>query len=172
MSTQEKFAEAYDKYADAIFRHCFIRVYDRELAKELMQESFMKAWKHYGETGEGDIENLRALLYKIATNLIIDHSRRPGSKKAASLEDLVEAGLEPGEDHSKQMKDQLDAKEALKSLDLLKEEYREVLTLHYLQDLPLNQTAEILGISPNLVSVRLNRAMKELRKHFKHHERT
>ncbi len=172
MQPQEQFAKAYDQHADAIFRHCCLRVYDRELAKDLMQETFMKAWKYYSE-GEGEkIENIKALLYKIATNLIIDHSRRPSSKQSASLEDLVEAGFEPGEDRSDKLKDELDAKDALKILDNIKEDYREVLILRYFNDLSLKQTAEALQISENLVSVRLNRALQELKKHFKAYERT
>ena len=172
MQPQEQFAKAYDQHADAIFRHCCLRVRDRELAKDLMQETFMKAWKYYSE-GEGEkIENIKALLYKIATNLIIDHSRRPSSKQSASLEDLVEAGFEPGEDRSDKLKDELDAKDALKILDNIKEDYREVLILRYFNDLSLKQTAEALQISENLVSVRLNRALQELKKHFKAYERT
>lgn len=171
MQAQEKFAKAYDEHADAIFRHCYLRVYDRELARDIMQETFMKAWNHYGEMEGEKIENLKSLLYKIATNLIIDHSRRPSSKRTDSLEDMVEAGFEPGEDKSEKLIDELDAKEALKKLEYIKEDYREVLMLRYFNDLSLKQTAEVLGISENLVSVRLNRALQELRKHFRTYER-
>lgn len=170
MQAQEIFTEAYDKHSDAIFRHCYLRVYDRDLARDLTQETFMKAWNHYNESEE-KIENLKALLYKIATNLIIDHSRRPGSKKSASLEDMVEMGIEPGEDRSDKLKDELDAKDALKVLDHIKEEYREVVMLRYFSDLSLKQTAEALGINENLVSVRLNRALQDLRKHLRTYER-
>lgn len=171
MQAQEIFAEAYDAHADAIFRHCYLRVYDRELARDLTQETFMKAWKHYGESEE-KIENLKSLLYKIATNLIIDHSRRPSSKRTDSLEDMVEAGSEPGEDRSDKLKDELDAKDALKVLEHVKEEYREVVMLRYFSDLSLKQTAEALGINENLVSVRLNRALQDLRKHLRTYERS
>lgn len=170
MQAQEIFAEAYDAHADAIFRHCYLRVYDRELARDLTQETFMKAWKHYGESEE-KIENLKSLLYKIATNLIIDHSRRPSSKRTDSLEDMVEAGSEPGEDRSDKLKDELDAKDALKVLEHVKEEYREVVMLRYFSDLSLKQTADALGINENLVSVRLNRALQDLRKHLRTYER-
>ena len=43
---QKEFEKAYDLYADAIFRHCYLRVSDRELAKDLMQEAFMKTWEY------------------------------------------------------------------------------------------------------------------------------
>lgn len=170
-SPQQKFEEAYEKYSDAIFRHCFMRVYNRELAKDLMQETFMKTWKYYEEHGEAGIEHLKALLYKIATNLIIDHSRKQSSKRVDSLEDMVELGIEPGEDKSSRLKDEIDAKDAIKVLANIKSDYREVLELRYLNDFSIKETAKILSISENLVSVRLNRALQELKNHFKHHER-
>src|SRR6266568_8175773 len=39
---EEMFLEIYEAHADAIFRHCYFRVSDRDRAKELTQESFMK----------------------------------------------------------------------------------------------------------------------------------
>jgi RNA polymerase sigma-70 factor, ECF subfamily len=171
MNAQEQFSKAYDEYSDAIFRHCYLRVRDRELAKDLMQETFIKAWKYYAEDEAEKINNLKAMLYKIASNLIIDHSRRPASKRIESLEDLTELGLEPGEDRQQNLKNELDAKEALKALSHLKEEYREILLLRYLSDLSVKQTAQALSISENLVSVRLNRALQELRKTMKSYER-
>jgi DNA-directed RNA polymerase specialized sigma24 family protein len=42
---EEQFLQAYEEYADAIFRHCAMRISDRERGKELMQETFLKAWE-------------------------------------------------------------------------------------------------------------------------------
>ncbi len=161
MEPQDKFTAVYDQYADAIFRHCLLRIYDRELAMDLMQETFLKAWKYLSEGNK--VDNVRALLYKIATNLIIDHVRKPGHKKVDSLEDLLESGFEPGEDRTEDTKSAIDAKDALKILTLTSDTYREVLLLRYLDDLSVKQIAETLGISENLVSVRINRALEDLR---------
>lgn len=38
-----EFMKAHDAYADALFRHCYFRLYDRERAKDLVQDAFMKA---------------------------------------------------------------------------------------------------------------------------------
>lgn len=50
MATSEQkkgqFINAYNEYSDEIFRYCFYRVYDREKARELSQETFMKVWKY------------------------------------------------------------------------------------------------------------------------------
>ena len=166
MKPHEKFTEVYDEYSDAIFRHCYLRVYDRELAKDIMQETFMKAWKYMVDGNK--IDNVRALLYKIATNLIIDQSRRPGYKKVDSLEELLESGIEPGEhekgESEERLQNELDAKDAMKVLEHTKDSYREVLLLRYIDDLSVTQIAKMLKVSENLVSVRLNRALSDLRK--------
>src|SRR3989338_4735544 len=99
---QDEFLQAYEAYNDAIFRYCYFRVYDRERARELSQETFMKAWEYLSRTGK-KIENLRAFLYKIATNLIIDNSRQKG-KKTVSLDQLHEEGFDPGDDRTEDWK--------------------------------------------------------------------
>src|SRR5438045_2414242 len=81
---QQEFLKAYDEYADAIFKHCYFRVSSRTKAEDLTQETFMKAWHYFAEGSV--IENVKALLYRIATNLIIDEYRR---KKEESLENLM-----------------------------------------------------------------------------------
>ena len=78
------FSDAYEEYKDAIFRHCYFHTFDREQAKDAMQETFIKTWQ-YLESGH-KIDNLRAFLYKVATNLIINAARK---KKSVSLEGLM-----------------------------------------------------------------------------------
>jgi len=161
MDAEDQFTKVYDQYADAIFRHCLLRIYDRDLAMDLMQETFLKAWKYLSEGNK--VDNVRALLYKIATNLIIDHVRKPSTKRVDSLEELLESGFEPGEDRTESTKNELDAQDALKILTQTSDSYREVLLLRYLEDLSVKQIATTLGISENLVSVRINRALEDLR---------
>ena len=76
----EAFTKAYDELSDAIFRHCWFRIGDRERAKDLMQETFTKSWQ-YISRGE-KVDNLKAFLYRVANNLIIDEYRK---KKELSL---------------------------------------------------------------------------------------
>ena len=137
MSPEENFTEVYDKYADLIFRHCFFRVHERELAKELMQETFIKGWKYISDGKE--VENIKALLYKIATNLVIDHSRREKNKKRISLDYLLEQGFEPGEDKSDRIKNKMDAENALTVVTKLKNKYQEVVLLRYVEDLSIKE---------------------------------
>jgi RNA polymerase sigma-70 factor (ECF subfamily) len=152
------FGKLYDEFADAIFRHCYFRVYDRELAKDLTQETFIKTWDYLSQGRL--IENMRAFLYQVANNLVIDNARK---KKPISLDVLHDQGFDPSEDPSESFARNLEAKNIIALLRRLDAKYREVVVFRYVDDLGPREIAAILGESENVVSVRLNRALKQLR---------
>lgn len=155
----EAFLSAYDSYADAIFRHCYFRVYDRERARELMQECFMKTWE-YISSGK-QVANIRAFLYRVANNLVIDSSRK---KKESSLDELMEQGFDVAQT---KVTDAVIIAEAAHALDRIKEiddQYREVIVMRYVDGLTPKEIAHILNETENAVSVRIHRGMKALRK--------
>ncbi len=153
----QEFSKAYEDFADAIFRHCYFRVFDREKARDLMQETFIKVWRYLTVN---DIDNLRAFLYKTANNLIIDESRK---KKEASLEKLQEEGFEPGFEDKPRLEHKIEAERIKKLMGRLDEKYRDVVLMRYIDDLKPEEIAEVIGESANNVSVRLNRGIKKIR---------
>lgn len=163
---QDEFLRAYEAYADAIFRFCYFRLYDRERASELMQETFLKAWDYLSRT-EKKVENLRAFLYKIATNLVIDESRQR-KKRTVSLEDLHEQGFDPGEDLTGDMKAMIDHQAVLLALDSLDDKYKEAVKMRYVDDLAVKEIAHLLNDNENNVSVKIHRGLKQLRNHLDH----
>lgn len=160
---EAKFLAAYDEWADAIYRHCFFRVYSKERAEELVQDTFMKTWQ-YLEKGN-EVENLKAFLYKVANNLVIDNSRK---KKEESLEALIEVSRtnEPHYDGHKNIENAVLAGEVLEVMDKLPENYKQVLIMRYVDDLHPREIAEALGVKPNNISVTLNRAVAALKEKF------
>lgn len=159
MSPLEKqFLKAYDEFADPIFRHCYFRVFNRERAKDLMQETFTKTWE-YMQRSE-PLDNIRAFLYKVANNLIIDNSRK---KKEASLDQLQDEGFDPGEDTRDKLTSFLEAGTVIKVLSKLNPKYRQAIQMRYIDDLSPKEIAEATGESENNISVRLHRGLKELR---------
>ena len=155
---EEKFIKCYDELSDAIFRHCYFRVYDRDSAKDIMQETFTKTWQYL--VGGGEIQNMKAFLYKTANNLIIDLSRK---KQAVSLETLQEEGFEPGYDDSKDINNSIEVKRLLKLVDQLDNTYREVVIMRYIDDLSPKDIASIVHESENNISVRIHRGIKKLK---------
>ena len=96
--TEKSFLKLYDRTADAIFRHCFFRLFDRELAKEFTQEIFLRGWKELTDTTK-EVKYPKALLYKIANNLIIDYKRK---KHEESLETMQANGFDPAGNNFKE----------------------------------------------------------------------
>lgn len=157
---EKVFLAAYDQHADAIYRHCYFRVFSRARAEELVQETFMKTWQYIA--GGKEVKNIRAFLYQVANNLIIDDSRK---KKEESLDAMLESSeaLEPASREHVKMERQALAAEVVRAMETLGAEDREVLTLRYVDDLEPREIAEILGLSPNAVSVRIHRATQSLK---------
>src|SRR3990167_4352630 len=89
---KQEFAKAYDEFADAIFRHCYFRLSNREKAKDMMQETFMRVWSYMEKGNTIEFTKIRPFLYKTASNLIIDEYRR--NKHELSLDLLREDGFE------------------------------------------------------------------------------
>lgn len=163
--TETEFLKAYEDYADAIYRHCFFRVFSKPLAEELTQETFMKTWQYLAK-GE-KVDNLRAFLYRVANNLIIDYSRK---KKEERLDALLETTpeIEPSYDVRGELEEKEFAEEVIATMENLREDEKKILMMRYLDELELKEIAEALNITINNVSVRLNRAMKALRGELDH----
>ena len=161
--TEEAFLKLYDDVAEPLFRHCYFRVSSRELAEDLTQEAFLRMW-NYLAAGNA-VDNPKALLYRIAGNLIIDHYRR---KKEVSLDMLAEDGYDPAGDGADSILDQAEGQKALELLEKLEPQYREILTLRYVSDLSITEIAEVVGQSENAVSVRIHRGIQKLKTIFHH----
>jgi RNA polymerase sigma-70 factor (ECF subfamily) len=162
MHSQDDFIRAYDEYSDALFRYCYYRVYNRERALEIAQDTFMKAWEYVSKTDK-EIENLRAFLYKIAKNLLIDESRKKKIRPTSSLDDLQEKGFDPGKDPTGAMKTLIDNRETLKAIEQLEPKYKEAVWLRYMDDMSVKDIAVVLEDNENNVSVKIHRGLKQLR---------
>lgn len=162
--TEEKFAALYETHADSVFRQCYFRVGDRDIALDLMQEAFMRTWD-YIQKGNL-IENDKAFLFKVANNLIKDHWRK---KKPILERDMEEgfliniASTELGED------DRAEYELVLRAVDRIEPIYRDILILRYVEGYAVKEIAMELGISENNASVRINRALKKIKELLSDH---
>ncbi len=156
---EKEFLDAYASYADNIYRHCYFRVYNKDLAEDLTQETFIKTWKYIAEGKE--IKNIKAFLYRVAVNLIIDHTRK---KTSLVFDDVKEkeVSIRLYSMESSIIK-HVEAEEIVKMLDGLSKKHRQVIVMRYINDLSPGEIAEALEISTNAVSVRLNYAIKKLK---------
>ncbi len=159
LNPQQELLEAHEAWAEAIFRHLFFRLSDRERALELVQEVFLRVWQTLVR-GER-VENMRAFLYRIAHNLIIDEYRKT---KSSSLEALnEETGFEPVGGDENDLVAELERVEIIAQLHQVPTPYREALVYRYVDDLPVKEIATLLGETENVISVRIHRGLGKLR---------
>lgn len=161
---QAAFAEVYDLYVDEIYRFIYYKVGNsKEEAEDLTSSVFLKTWNHLLENKrKGD--SLRPLLYKIARNTVIDHYR----KKAVETREMLEAGqtLDSAGDERRELL-AVEAKEDWRliseRLGELKDEYREVIMMRFIEELSISEIAAALDKTRGNVRVTIYRALKALR---------
>lgn len=156
------FLEVYDKNADALFRFCYFKLFERELAKDVVQETFMRIWRQIIEGQE--LLNPRAFMYTVAGNLIKDHWKKKRAVPMSQMETGEEEISFDVPDESLDYNLEAEVKLAVRSFGKLADSDREILTLRYIQGLSPKDIADILGERDNTISVRLNRAVERLRK--------
>lgn len=156
---EDRFLEWYDQFADAVFRHCFFRLSDREKAKDATQETFIRLWEYVSQGKE--VLNARALIYRITNNLIIDEYRK---KETVSLDQMQEeTGFDVGFTTKGAIESRDDYEQVLAMIESLPVEYREAIVLRHIDGLSVKEIANIVGENENLVSVRIHRAIEKLK---------
>ena len=162
---REAFIKAYDDFADDLYRFAYFKLGSEEEAKDLVSVIFLKTWNHIQTNSLKDSKTLRALLYKIARNAIIDHYRDKGLASSISIEDAPQALEVP--DDSQNQEDLIDQKSDLdlvqRKLMLLKDEYREVIIWRFVEDLSMDEIASITGKKKGNIRVLLHRAVTALK---------
>jgi RNA polymerase sigma-70 factor (ECF subfamily) len=163
-STQQIFETLYHEYSDAIFRFCVVRVSDREIALDITQETFTRLWQSLGRGQE--MTHARSFIFTIAHRLIIDWYRK---RKAVSLEGMSavddEDVYEPPQENAKMnIEMESEGRFLVQSISKLSSSYRQSVYLRYVEGLSPGEIGEILNISANAVSVRINRGLDELRR--------
>ncbi len=161
-SDREVFIKAYDLYVDQIYRFIYFKVGNKEDAEDLSSAVFLKSWNHVKENNLSSFKNLRSLFYKIARNCVIDHYRTNHSLNNQSLSQEIEIVDEKNDIARKTEKD-WDLTVLETKLPDLKDEYREIIILRFINDLSISQIAEILDKSKGNIRVMIYRALNALK---------
>lgn len=165
----DAFGKIYDRYVEAIYRFTILKLPSAEDAQDVTAETFTRAWQYVYEHKE--ITNIRALLYRIARNLIADKYRHEeptipfvsvtsGGQDASTVSEAKEPG-DAGRS-KKLMEARADLAFVVEHLERLKEDYRDVLTLRLVDGLPFNVIAEVMEKKPGHVRVIFHRALKAI----------
>jgi len=157
----EAYGKLYDLYVDRIFRFIFFKVSSVEEAEDLTADVFLKTWE-YINTSNDNIKNFNALIYRIARNKVIDFYRNKTRETVKSAEDqLMEIA------DKRNLAEEMSIKFEIKSVETylrkMKDGYREVLLLKYVEEYSISEISKILDKTKGNVRVLLHRATETLR---------
>lgn len=155
----EAFGNLYERYLNEIQRFVFYRVADRFEAEDLTEVIFLKAWEALPRF-ESAAVNLRAWLYRIAHNTVIDHYRTRKVTTELTAEPLLDTHPLP-EEAAQDFDDQRQLARLIQSIDPT---LQQVITCRFVNGLSHAETAEIMGIKEGHVRVLQLRALHRLRK--------
>jgi len=162
------FQDVYDAFRPKILRYV-ARLVGQTEAEDLTQEIFMKVSQGL-KTFRGESQ-LSTWLYRIATNAAIDKSRAVSFRQGAEetgLEDAdeTEAASAWAAEERPSLEQQLMQREMVECFERfvqnLPESYRTIFVLSDLEGLANSEIAEILGLSLDVVKIRLHRGRTKL----------
>lgn len=144
--------------------HAFLaRRVDRQAAEDLTTEVFLKAFRALPGYVDRGVP-LRVWLLRIAYNLVVDESRRRGLQ-TGELPDDAGPVLPSAESHVVALEDSGRVQRAVASLP---DGARAVVELRFLQELSIEETAAVLGVTADVVRARSHRGLRALRSMLTH----
>jgi RNA polymerase sigma-70 factor, ECF subfamily len=165
------FEELYSKYHQDVFQFLIYTVRSRQLAEDLVQEVYIRVLKSH-KNFEGKSTE-KTWLFSIAKNVAIDHFRRQKGWKGRILEKF---------DWSQPIKDENEIPEEVavqkeeirdlyKCIEKCTTDQRMVVTMRYIQDLSISETAEVLDWTESKVKTTQHRAIKSLKRMMEQQKR-
>ena len=154
-SNAAAFKTFYYRYHDSIASFLYHRTYSAELTKDFVQEVFTRIWQTREKI---DVtKSIKAYLYRIAKNLVIDYFRKNSSRKSYITTQTRRKQL--SSQASIEMQTSINI-----AINKLPEKLRTVFMLSRYDGLKYVEIAEVCQVSVKTVESRMSRALNFLRK--------
>ncbi len=137
---------------------------DEQIAHDLSQETFLRAWEHFAEISTYAAP--AAWLFRVATNLALGHLRRGMAAVGAGtplLEDLAVAGSDP-------IEQVVERDLIVQTLMCLQPRPRALLVMREIYGLSTVEAGHALGMTQTAARKMLNRAHQQFRQYYLHKE--
>jgi RNA polymerase sigma-70 factor (ECF subfamily) len=159
---ERAFEELVRRHEERAIRVALALIANREDARDLAQEAFLRVFRNLERF---DFEHeFTTWLYRIVTNLAIDHLRKRRPAMSTSAEEEEEADLDladpEGPPPSRALEQMETAERVRACIDRLAPHFRSVMILRELEGLPCTEIARIVGATHVTVRWRLHRGRK------------
>lgn len=154
LMTEETFRVFYEQTARPLWAYLARMTGDERLAEDLLQEAYYRFLRTQAAFESDD--HRRHYLFRVATNLVRDHWRRPAERPLPDGADqIAAAGPHPAERSVRRL-------DLLRALDRLKPRERSMLWLAYAHGLSHEEIAAVLGLKRASLKALLFRARRHL----------
>jgi RNA polymerase sigma factor (sigma-70 family) len=147
----------FDRLAPVLFRFARRRLSSDDVARDVVQQTMLHMHRARNDFRAGS--RLRPWVFTIAANLVREHYRRTGRRR--------EQGLSPSHEPTVAAATPIEDSQRLQrvhaALQQLPASQREVIELHWFEELPYDDVARIVGASVGAVRVRAHRGYQRLK---------
>jgi len=162
------FDELVKIYLPDVYRYLLWLAHDSDTAQDITQEAFIRAWKNLKKFDA--TKSFKPWLLRLARNAAYDHMRQKAVLPFSRLSEQEEYYVNQIQDTTllpvEQTVNNERSAEVQTVLSQLSVKYREVLVLHYFEELAAPEIADVLNLSHETVRTRLRRARALFRKSF------
>jgi len=137
---EQVLAEIYDRYSPSLYRYSVRLLGDPDVAEDCVAETFSRLLRAL-RAGGGPRTHLKAYLYRVAHNWVIDYQRHMQKNEVPLDAEVAEEDQNrPGE----MLQEQLDREAVRSALFQLTPDQRQVIVLKYLEELSNDEVAAAL----------------------------
>jgi len=170
---QRAFAEIVDLYKDKLYHLAYRMTGNRQGSEDVVQETFLRVYKNLDRYDEN--QKFSTWIYRIATNICIDQLRKRKAIYSLDAESSDHEGLDgyamlPSDDRTPESELLLSETQRIihGAIATLPVKYKSIMILRYLQDLSLQEIADVLEMPVTTVKTRVHRGREFLRKKLEH----
>ncbi len=155
------FEELYRKYADKVYNYFWYRTgHQKDVAEDLMQETFYRAFKHLSRFQIRGYSYLTYLL-TIAHNILANYYR---SQKMIPMSELGDDFDVPAE-ITDSLERKIEAEALWRAIQDLSPTERDAILMRYQKEMPIKDISRVMARTENAVKLILSRARKKLAQH-------
>jgi RNA polymerase sigma-70 factor (ECF subfamily) len=160
---EQALTDIHDAYYPAIYRYVRYRLDDIQLVEDISAEVFLRLLNAFHCKGR-EVRDARAWLFGTANHLINDALRRKYRKPLENIDDYE--SLSAGENPERSAESRDDQRMVQRAMVHLTEDQQQVISLRFMMELSLDETARIMNKSVGAVKTLQFRALAALRRYI------
>ncbi|MFA9428847.1 RNA polymerase sigma factor [Egicoccus sp. AB-alg2] len=158
---EDAFRQVFETHRHALHGFLLGRTSDPEMARDLLQETFLRLWHRFDEVGDLEEDRLRGWLITVARNLVVDGYRAAATRRAT----VTALGRQPApaaEDLADRASRRDEVARVHQAIATLPDEQRQILTMATVGSMTSQQIGEALDLPAGTVRYKLHQARERL----------